>query len=217
VIPFEPLWVHFKRVLKKRGAVVLFGSQPFTSVAVMSNLKWFKYCWVWVKNRYGNFILASKQPIKEQEDIAVFSNSGASTTSKCNMVYNPQFTGSQKNKTQVHTERHGSLGKARIGYKFQRNENLGAFPKNVLYFKLDRDKIHPTQKPLALLEYLIRTYTNEGDTVLDPVIGSGTTGHACVNLNRRVIGIEKDADYFHKAQARIEKAERTARQMELSL
>ena len=203
VIPFDLMWEQLNRIIKPNGAIVLFGSEPFSSALRMSNIKNYKYDWKWIKNRYGNFILASCQPIKEQEDILVFSLGGASTTSKIKMKYNPQFTGPQKNNSQVHIETKNSLGKSSIGYEFKRNINKGAFPKNVLNFNFDKDRLHPTQKPVLLMEYLIRTYTNEGETVLDFTMGSGTAGVACLNTNRNFIGIEMDDNYFTIAEKRI--------------
>jgi site-specific DNA-methyltransferase (adenine-specific) len=147
--------------------------------------------------------MASRQPIKEQEDIAVFSKASASTTGKIKMNYKPIFTEEQKNKTQEHKEKHNNLGKTKVGYNFKRNINEGSFPKNVLKFDFDKDRLHPTQKPVLLMEYLIKTYTNEGETVLDNCMGSGTTGVACRNTGRHFIGIEKDEKYFEIAVNRI--------------
>ena len=207
VIDFDLMWKQLNRIIKPNGAIVLFGSEPFSSALRMSNIKNYKYDWKWIKNRYGNFILASCQPIKEQEDIIVFSLGGASTTSKIKMQYNPQFTGPQKNNSQVHSEIKNSLGKSKIGYEFKRNINKGAFPKNILKFNFDKDRLHPTQKPIALMEYLIKTYTNESETVLDFTMGSGSTGVAAKNLNRKFIGIEQDEKYFNIAEQRIKETE----------
>lgn len=203
VIPFEPLWKHYERIIKDNGAIVLFCSEPFSSLLRCSNLKLYKYDWKWIKNRYGNFIMASRQPIKEQEDIAVFSKASASTTGKIKMNYNPIFTEEQKNRTQEHKEKHNNLGKTKVGYNFKRNINEGSFPKNVMKFDFDKYRLHPTQKPIALMEYLIKTYTNEGETVLDNCMGSGTTGVACKKTGRNFIGIEKDEKYFEIAVSRV--------------
>ena len=203
IIPFDKLWNEYKRVIKPNGAIVLFGSEPFSSALRMSNIKMYKYDWKWIKNRYGNFIMASRQPIKEQEDICVFSFASAGTTGKVKMTYNPQYTGEQKNKTQSHKETKNSLGKSRIGYGFKRNINKGAFPKNVLKFDLDKERLHPTQKPLALIEYMIKTYTNEGDLILDNTCGSGTTGLGAKNLNRNYIMMEQDPEYYEIARKRV--------------
>lgn len=204
IIPFDKLWNEYKRVIKPNGAIVLFGSEPFSSALRMSNIKMYKYDWKWIKNRYGNFIMASRQPIKEHEDICVFSFASAGTTGKVKMIYNPQYTGEQKNKTQSHKEVKNSLGKSKIGYAFKRNINKGAFPKNVLNFDFDKDRLHPTQKPLALIEYMIKTYTNEGDLILDNTCGSGTTGLGAKNLNRNYIMMEQDPKYYEIACKRVQ-------------
>ena len=200
---FEPLWKQYKRIIKDNGAIVLTASQPFTSIAIVSNLEMFKYCWVWIKNRYGNFIMASRQPLKEQEDILIFSKGSASTTGKNKMTYNPQYIGKQKNRYQKHKEKYSNLGKAKVGYIFKRNINKGAFPKNIIKFDFDKKRLYPTQKPVALFAYLIKTYTNEGDLVLDNCAGSGTTGVACENLKRNYILIEKEKKYADIAKRRI--------------
>ena len=206
IIPLEPMWELLKRLIKPNASIVLIASQPFTSVLVTSNMKMFKYCWVWQKNRYGNFIMASRQPIKEHEDVVVFSLASSSTTGKIKMVYNPQHTGEQLNKKQEYKEAKNNLDrttKTTIGYNLKRNRNKGAFPKSIITCPFDGTRLHPTQKPVALMEYLIKTYTNEGETVLDFTMGSGTTGIACCNLNRSFIGIELDKGYFDIASKRI--------------
>ena len=197
VIPFEPMWEQLKRVTKKNGAIVMTASQPFTSVLVASNLKMFKYCWVWEKSKASNFLQAKKQPLKNHEDVVVFS--------KEKVPYNPQFTDGEAytprpgkkitevyNPSRDHMFRNGSGGKR--------------YPKSIQYFKTSEAEgkvFHPTQKPVALMEYLIKTYTNENETVLDFTMGSGTTGVACKNLNRNFIGIELDETYFNIAKKRI--------------
>jgi site-specific DNA-methyltransferase (adenine-specific) len=203
VIPFEPLWAHYKRVIKPNGAIVLFGSQPFTSALVMSNVKMFKYCWVWRKNRSTGFANAKKQPLREVEDILVFY--------KAQPTYNPQnltrINKVRRNSTQGGATIQGhDIGNAKgsmrtIGAEYV--QEFEGYPTNVLEIDSERG-IHPTQKPVALMEYLIRTYTNEGETVLDNTMGSGTTGVACLNTGRNFIGIEKDLAYFEIARNRIE-------------
>jgi site-specific DNA-methyltransferase (adenine-specific) len=205
VIDFGLMWGQLNRVIKPNGAIVLFGSEPFSSALRMSNIKNYKYDWKWKKNKYGNFILASCQPIKEQEDVIVFSLGGASTTSKNKMKYNPQMEGKQLNQKQVRDVTNNNLGKTKIGYTFYKYKNNGAFPKNILEFVSDKNRQHPTQKPVALMEYLIKTYTNEGETVLDFTMGSGSTGVAAKNLNRSFIGIEQDPNYFKISAERINK------------
>lgn len=198
VIPFDKLWEQYKRIIRGNGVVVLFGSQPFTSSLVMSNPKGFKYQWVWDKRRPSNPMLAKVQCLKVHEDILVFSN-GKTT-------YNPQGVvetdgkprgGVKPSKTEL------GFGK---GIKEDYKQTKTGYPKSILTFGTDnRKNVHPTQKPIDLCEYLVKTYTNEGMTVLDNCMGSGTTGVACVNTNRMFIGMEKDEGYFNLAQERIEK------------
>jgi site-specific DNA-methyltransferase (adenine-specific) len=201
VIPFEPMWEQLKRVTKKNGAIVLFGSQPFTSALVMSNVKMFKYEWVWEKDKATNHLNAKIMPMKKTEDIAVFYN-GRTT-------YNPQLSDKPKENIRPPTTKR----KQANNYGAMTKESLRSipidksYPNEVLKFRgCFGDKgqsLHPTQKPVALMEYLIKTYTNEGETVLDFTMGSGTTGVACKNLNRNFIGIELDPDYFEIAKKRI--------------
>jgi len=205
VIPFEPLWAAYKRVCKKNAAIVLTASQPFTSALVMSNVKDFKYCWVWAKNRPTNYAHAKNKPMKKHEDICVFSGGTTVHQSQSNdrMTYNPQglreidVTVNHKGKcaSDVHFSARPSHGKHK--------RNATGYPHTILEFSTDMLNIHPTAKPVALMEYLIRTYTNEGEVVLDNTMGSGTTGVACVNTGRDFIGIERDPDYFTIAEARI--------------
>lgn len=192
VIPFEPMWKELKRIAKPKAAICLFGSQPFTSALVMSNIQDFKYQWVWQKYGTGNFALAKYQPLRETEDIAMFSRSCAN--------YFPQMRrGKMRGK--------GGGGICAVnGITPSYSINDEYYPTNVLHFSnanFTGRGDHPTQKPVELLRYLIRTYTNEGETVLDFTMGSGSTGVACELENRNFIGIEKDADYFEIAQKRI--------------
>ena len=196
VIPFEPLWTHYWRVLKPNGAVVLFGSQPFTTFLIQSQFNSFRYIWTWEKNFSTNFLHAKRMPLRKTEDITVFY--------KSQPVYNPQKTTGHK-PTQSSTG--SSNGNLYYGKNIRKSPggNTERFPTNLLKFNADDPKLrlHPTQKPVALLEYLIKTYTNEGDTVLDNCMGSGSTGVACINTNRNFIGIEKDDKYFEIASQRI--------------
>lgn len=214
VIPFEPLWEHFKRVLKPRGAVVLFGNQPFASVAVMSNLEWFRCEIIWKKTIAANFMQVKKYPAKLHENILLFCESG-------DFVYNPQM---RNGKPYTDTTRKRKVGI--FGGESRQSEssktklpivNTGSrYPSSICEFSnANNGKSHPTQKPLALLEYLVKTYTDPGMTVLDPTMGSGTTGHACANLDRCFIGIELEPKYFDIAKDRIEQAQREPRQLEL--
>lgn len=196
VIPFEPLWEQYKRIIKKNGAIVLFGSEPFSSHLRMSNIKQYKYDWVWDKKNISNPLLAKKQPLKQHELISVFGE-------KPN--YYPQKTNTEKQRDwkQYGISRHTNTGRSgNIG------KTNGLYPKSIQVFSnAKRNQEHPTQKPVALLEYLIKTYTLEGELVLDNCMGSGSTGVACINTNRNFIGIEKDEKYFEIAKNRINEAE----------
>lgn len=201
IIPFEPLWEQYHRVIKNNGAIVLTASQPFTSVLVISNIKNFKYEWIWEKENSTGFVNANARPLKKHENIIIFSKGSANSTNK-SMKYYPQNL-LEINKIAKYGSRGGYLGER----KSQKNIHLQKYtnyPTTILKFKRDKEKLHPTQKPVPLFEYLIRTYTNEGDLVLDNCIGSGTTAIACINTNRNFIGIEKDATYFEIANKRIE-------------
>lgn len=206
VIPFEPLWAQYKRIAKPNAAIVLTASQPFTSALVMSNAAMFKHEWIWEKNRGSNFLNTKREPMKQHECVLLFGCGG--------WTYNPQM--------QQRTREKGSLiGKVVIGStKPSSTNNGGVRPHPVILSELrvpssvqrfntasGKDKTHPTQKPVALMEYLIRTYTNEGETVMDNCMGSGTTGVACANTGRNFIGMEKDAAYFAIAKGRIESAQ----------
>lgn len=270
IIPFEPLWEQYKRIIKKNGAIVLFGSEPFSSKLRMSNMDWFKYDWIWVKNNAGNFQLCKEQPLKVHENISVFIASmpeyifsdiikkylnsqpdKASLLSDVFLSKNGNKTGGLFNKlsgAQLPTKEqwlkicsifdisydYDSLIErvAKIKYnpnlestfKINTNKNKGGrlahlsvktdhyvqnhtnYPKSLLYFDRPNKPIHPTQKPVDLCEYLIKTYTNEGDLVLDNCCGSGTTGLAAINTNRDYILIEKDENYFNTAKNRLDEA-----------
>lgn len=202
VIPFAPLWEAYRRVTKKNAAIVLTASQPFTSALVMSNVRDFRHEWVWIKNRGSNFANTVREPFKEHETALVFSQGG--------WTYNKQMQ-----------ERTGA-GSSRVKYginnktasdNYQKFDNEDVVmrgelrvPSSWQKFNTDTSGVHPTVKPVALMEYLIRTYTNPGQLVLDNTMGSGTTGVACGNLGRRFIGIEQDEKYFQIAQARISAA-----------
>lgn len=193
VIPLEPLWKEYKRICK--GAIVLTAAQPFTSILVCSNLDDFKYSWIWQKEAGTGLLNAKKQPLRDHECVLVFYQKQP--------VYNPQFTVGKPYtcKKGGETENYNPSG-----IVVTVNEGTRC-PKTVQFFKRDKSKIHPTQKPVALMEYLIRTYTNPGMTVLDNTMGSGTTGVACVNTGRDFIGIERDKAYFDIAEKRIREAD----------
>jgi len=195
VIPFELLWKQYKRLIKDNGAIVLTASQPFTSALVMSNIKWFKYCWVWNKKKGGSPLLSKIQPIRITEDIVIFG--------KGKIVYNPIMT--PRDKPTSRGKNRGVISET-TGNAFIEDKIYTEFyPKNILEISNadQTNKIHPTQKPVALFEYLIRTYTNEGDTVLDNCAGSGTTGVACLNTGRKFILIEKDPTYCEIIRERL--------------
>jgi len=196
IIPLEPMWEQLRRVIKPNGAIVMTSAQPFTSALVMSNPKMFKYDWCWRKPKGTGHLNAKKMPMRDKEDIVVFY------AKQC--TYNPQMTDGEPYKFKMGKPK--ANGQDCYGdYKRVGNDNSGfRYPKQVLDFNIHgRVKSHPTQKPVALMEYLIKTYTNEGETVLDFTMGSGTTGVACKNLNRNFIGIEKDLKYFKIAKKRI--------------
>ena len=197
VIPFEPMWEQLKRITKKNGAIVLFGSQPFTSAVVMSNPKMFKYEWVWEKQKPTNFYQCKSQPLRSHENIMVFSEE--------KHTYNPQGTCDVNIKTGRKNKSSNLYSKYDGGDYVQK---VGNYPRSVQFIPTEGDKgrLHPTQKPVALMEYLIKTYTDEDDIVLDFTMGSGTTGVACVNTNRDFIGIELDENYFDIATKRINEA-----------
>ena len=195
VIPFEPMWEQLNRIIKPNGAIVLFGSEPFSSALRMSNIKNYKYDWVWSKNTYTNFYFVKKQPAKKHEVISVFY--------KKQPLYNPQMEIGKPYVDKRHKkERHTELFKKSLSKKDINNKGI-RYPSSIQNFKNGGKKVHPTQKPVLLMEYLIKTYTNENETVLDFTMGSGSTGVAAKNLNRNFIGIEQDDNYFNIAKDRI--------------
>lgn len=197
IIPFEPLWKQYKRLIKDNGAIVLTASQPFTSALVMSNPGWFKYEWIWDKIKPSSFLTARIEPLRKHESILIFGQG--------RIAYKPQMTkGRMRNKSPMRNGKDGVFG-VYVGGNAE-NVNDDYYPKSIIEISnaAQVGKAHPTQKPVALFEYLIRTYTNEGDTVLDNCAGSGTTGVACQNTNRKFILIEKDEKYFGIIKKRLE-------------
>lgn len=197
VIPLDLLWAQYKRICK--GAIVLTAAQPFTSELICSNRRDFCYCWYWRKNRATNVLNAKKMPLRDTEEIVVF-NVGKK-------VYNPQglvFAPEQSRNSSRDSDNYGA------GTTKKYIREYTNYPKQTLEFDVVQKAIHPTQKPVALMEYLIKTYTDDGDVVLDCVMGSGTTGVACVNTGRNFIGIEMDEKYFQIAKDRIEVAANAA-------
>lgn len=188
MIPFEPMWAELKRIIKPNGAIVLFGAEPFSSALRMSNIKQYKYDWVWVKEQGTGFLNSKKQPLRNNEQISVFYAKQP--------IYNPQMRQGFK---PYSIKKSGGTD----NYREDSKEEIitisdgSRYPLNTLNFNRESDKgLHPTQKPVALMEYLIKTYTNEGETVLDFTAGSFSTGVACVNTNRQFIGIEMDDRYY---------------------
>ena len=207
LIPFEPLWEQYKRIIKPNGAIALFGSQPFTSALVMSNPKWFKYAWIWEKENASNFFAAKFQPLNNTEDIIIFSDGGCNNGAKKPIVFNPQNVIKMdkncingKNVGGLLGIAHGTTMKANRRYK----QTQSNYPFKLLKYKRDANKQHPTQKPVALIEYLIKTYTLENEIIVDNTAGSGTLAIAAINTNRRYICIEKDPGYFELMRDRIE-------------
>ena len=202
VIPFDELWSQYKRIAKPKAAIVLTASQPFTSALVMSNPRGFKVEWIWEKNAGSNFGSVRWQPMKEHESVLVFSNSTP--------AYNPIMedraaSGLARVKTVVNYETAAEVYGSGLHGKVSSKRPDQRFPRSIQKFNRERG-LHPTQKPVALMEYLIRTYTHEGMTALDNCMGSGTTGVACANTGRKFIGIEMDEKYFEIAKNRVESA-----------
>lgn len=186
----DEFWAEWKRIIKPNGAIVMTASQPFTTRLIASNYKDFKYCWVWHKKTFANVGVARYQPLKTHEDLVVF-----------NGKYNPQMVIGKKRMKGGKVS--SGIANGSLPPKYYESDTY--YPTSVIDIKTERG-IHPTQKPVPLMEYLIKTYTNEGDTVFDGFVGSGTTGVACKNLGRKFIGIELDEHYFNVAKQRIEAA-----------
>lgn len=200
VIPFEPLWEQYKRIIKDNGAIVLFGSEPFSTELRHSNLKMYKYDWIWDKKIPSGMSYARFQPMRQTENISVFCNGKT--------VYNPQMVKRDKpiKKGGNKYSPSAPIQACKEGKDFKKTYEYKN-PTNLIVFdKIRKGSLHPTQKPIALLEYLIKTYTNEGETVLDNCMGSGSTGVACVNTNRNFIGYELNEEYFNIAQNRLREA-----------
>ena len=197
IIPFEPMWDYLKVLIKTNGAICLFGSEPFSSKLRCSNLAMFKYDWVWIKNNAVGFVNATLKPMNKHEVISVFSEGKTSNCNKHNMIYNPQnlvllnkmkCSSNRKDKENTYWRKNGLNGTPYL-------QKFTNYPTTDLYFSRPSNAVHPTQKPVELVEYLIKTYTSEGDTVLDFTCGSGTTLIAGLNTGRRVVGIELESKY----------------------
>jgi site-specific DNA-methyltransferase (adenine-specific) len=197
IIPIHLIWNEYNRIIKDGGAIVLFGAEPFSSLLRVGNIKNFKYDWIWNKKKAGNFRAVKSMPLMDYEKISVFNHSREN--------YNPQMTTGKERKKGGYYSKHeqalNSGTKAKVNNLY--------YPKGIIEFSKANNKdskLHPTQKPVELIEYLIKTYTKEGETVLDNTMGSGSTGVACVNTNRNFTGIEKDENYFNIAEKRIREA-----------
>jgi len=218
IINLDLLWKHYKRIIKKpQGVILLFGQQPFTSMLVSSNYEWFKYNIIWKKNKTTQFLLANYRPMKCTEDICVFSKGGAAAASikTGNMTYNPQGLKPVNIKKQNSEKRIGKMlnqvHHLGVNNKLTSNaeytQKFTNYPIELIEFDIENSTIHETQKPVKLIEYLILTYSNEGDVVLDNTMGSGTTGVGCINTKRKFIGIELNEKYYKLSKNRIKNIE----------
>jgi len=211
VIPLDAMWVCVKRVLKLGGVFVTTASQPFTTNLIASNMEWFKYEWIWEKPMSSGFLHAKNAPLKAHENIVVFSSGAIAHEGKstARMAYTPQMGSGKPYKmfSKIETKmKWGGIGRPSSTDYVSINDGT-RYPSSILRFKNpNHNNDHPTQKPVALYEYLIRTYTNVGETVLDICMGSGTTGVAAINTGRRFIGIERESEYVDVSQRRIEAA-----------
>ena len=208
-LPLEKLWEEYERIIKPNGVICLFGTQPFTSQLICSNIKLFRYLWLWKKETPTGFLNANYKPLNAIEEIAVFSKAKVGSLSKNPIPYHPPTL---KAVDKVKTNKVGNTWRSTMGYKSENNKlNSGTeyvqkftnYPTTILEYAREKEQIHPTQKPTDLLEFLIETYTNENDIVLDNCMGSGSTGVACINTNRRFIGIEKERYFYEIAHSRL--------------
>lgn len=210
VIDFSALWEQYRRLIKKNGAIVLFGQEPFSSQLRLSNVRWFKYDWYWRKSRPAGFVNAQLKPLKDIEVISVFSEGTTANKSKRNMPYYPQGLSKcniKWKRPKRYTAGDAGVNPTRSSHALSRVITRSGYPRQVIDFAgVSKGSKHPTQKPVDLLEYLIRTYTDKGMCVLDNTMGSGSTGVACVNAGRLFVGIEKDKGYFNTAVERIREA-----------
>ena len=217
VIDFDLMWEQLNRIIKPNGAIVLFAQQPFSSVLLVSNVKKFRHRFLWEKDKCANFMVAKAQPLKYTEDILVFCNVGflKNQFGKPTGTYNPQMREGKGNDRDLKkivdkSKNLDDINKRENPTKLKLSNNSAKqrFPKDVLNITTQHKRVHPTQKPIALMEYLIKTYTNESETVLDFTMGSGSTGVAAKNTNRNFIGIEQDENYFNISKERINKEEK---------
>ena len=195
IIPLEPMWEQLKRIIKPNGAIVMTASQPFTTALIASNMKMFSYCLIWEKSKPVGHLNAKRKPMNKHEDVVLFAKKQPTYNPQGLKAISPRLV-SRSNKGGIYGE---SAGKPSV-------RKFTGYPNSILRFNSQNGELHPTQKPVALMEYLIKTYTNEGETVLDFTMGSGTTGVACVNTSRHFIGIELDETYFNIAKERVNNA-----------
>ena len=214
IIPFDKLWEQYNRIITESGSILLFGQEPFASNLRLSNIKMYKYDWYWVKTKQGNFAQAPYMPLKNIETISVFSKGTIAKNSKIKMTYYPQGL-IDCNKVNNGGNKANAFRPNRTAKATDHIQTKTGYPKQLLHFDSCYEFLHPTQKPVELLEYLIKTYTNEGDIVLDNCMGSGSTGVASINTNRNFIGIELDENYFKIAQERISKAQENLSKKEI--
>ena len=206
IIPADELWKQYERVIKDDGAIVLTASGQFTHKLIQSNVDLYKYKWIWIKTKKGNFVNAKNRPMTSFEEVLVFSKGNTANGSKIKMKYFPQGLKPIHKVNKDNGSRFGTMAGKRPSHKKETIQRWTNYPCDVLTIDSVGKPIHPTQKPVALFEYLIKTYTNEGETVLDNCMGSGTTAVACINTNRNFIGFELDKHYCEIANERIQKA-----------
>ena len=203
IIPFDQMWNEYKRIIKGNGCIALFGSEPFASRLRLSSQSFYRYDWVWKKNKATQYLNANRVPLLDYEVVCIFY--------KKLPTYNPQMS---EGKSYSNRHKPGDSGEVYGKVAFSERNNITTrYPRRIVDFNVETKPVHPTQKPVALLEYLVKTSTNEGETVLDNCMGSGSTGVACMNTGRRFIGIELDKQYFDIAQKRIEEAKNRVLQL----
>lgn len=211
MLPLDRLWEQYKRIIKGNGAIVLFGTEPFSSMLRVSNIEMFKYDWIWVKNHANGFVNAKRKPMQGHETISVFSTGICANTKykERDMVYYPQGLVKSNRTHRNHYKSEESKNKENTFYRKSHKEcfvsEWANYPTTILKFNRVNKAIHPTEKPVPLLEYLIKTYTKEGDLVLDNCAGSFSTGEACMNTQRKFIGVEKEERFFNIGIERLEK------------
>lgn len=208
IIPFDKLWEQYDRIIKDQGAIVLTANGTFTHKVIASNISLYKYKWIWVKNNATNFVNAKNKPMTSFEEVLVFSKGNTANGSKNKMNYYPQGLVKVNEKVKNGERKFGSVVGARPSHKDVSIKEYTNYPRDVLRISHGKGYFHPTQKPVELFKYLIKTYTQEGDTVLDNCMGSGTTAVACIKTKRNFIGFETDKTYYEKSLTRIESEKR---------